>query len=338
MGWHIAVPPRTVGPGAGSTVLASPLSTVQRMDGILPAIAAAGLAVHVVAAMLRLGLASGPAGLGVALRDRSRTLRLVTAGGVLAPLGAWGVGTLVGLELPLLVGLVLLGAAAGPPALGALGRRLGDADADTLPAGHTVTLTAVGVVAMVFLLTGPVPVDVRASDVLLPLAAGVVLPLIGGLVAQARDEVGADRLLPLLERVTLAALAIGGGSALLLSLPAILRAVGTGGVLALVLFGAVCVGAGALLGAGRPGVGLTLTVSTLQRNLPVAALLAITTFRSEPTVLAMVLGGVVLLRVLQVPFAALIGGDGEPATERPERSASRSASRHRRASQDALRP
>jgi hypothetical protein len=48
-----------------------------------------------------------------------------------------------------------------------------------------------------------------------------------------------------------------------------------------------------------------LVVVTLQRNLPVAALLAITTFRSEPTILAMVLGGVVLLRVLQIPFAAL---------------------------------
>lgn len=306
------------------------------MDGTLPAIAAAGLAVHVVAAMLGLGLASGPAGLVAALGDRSRTLRLVTAGGVVAPLGAWAVGTLVGLELPLLVGLVLLGAAAGPPALGALGRRLGDVD--TLPAGHTVTLTAVGVVAMVLLLTGPVPLDVRASDVLLPLAAGVVLPLVGGVVARSRDEVGVDRLLPLLERLTLAALAIGGGSALLLSLPAMLRAVGTGGVLALVLFGAVCVGAGALLGAGRPGVGLTLAVATLQRNLPVAALLAITTFRSEPTVLAMVLGGVVLLRVLQVPFAALTGGDGDPATEAPERSTSLSAPRHGRASEDALRP
>jgi hypothetical protein len=60
-----------------------------------------------------------------------------------------------------------------------------------------------------------------------------------------------------------------------------------------------------VLGAGQPGLGAELAVVTLQRNLPVAALLAITTFRSEPAVLAMVLGGVVLLRVLQIPFAAL---------------------------------
>ncbi len=271
------------------------------MDGILPSIAAAGLAVYVVATMLGLGLSSGRTGLAAALTD-GRTTRLAMAGAIAAPVGAWAVGSGVGLDAPLLVGLLLLGAAAGPPALGALGRRLGDGDG--LPAGQTVALTAVGVVATVLLLTGPVALDVRASDVLLPLAAGVVLPLVGGVVARSRDEKGVARLLPSLERVSLAALAVGGGLALLLTLPTILRAVGTGGVLALVLFGAVCIGAGALVGAGKPGLGLTLTVVTLQRNLPVAALLAITTFRSEPTVLAMVLGGVVLLRVLQIPFAA----------------------------------
>jgi hypothetical protein len=272
------------------------------MDGILPAIAAAGLAVYVVAAMLALGLTSGRTGLVAALTDRGRTTRLVVGGAFAAPVGAWAVGSLIGLDAPLLVGLLLLGAAAGPPALGALGRRLGD---DGLPAGHTLTLTAVGVGATVLLLTGPVAPGVRASDVALPVAAGVVLPLVGGVVARSRDEVGVDRLLPFLERVMLAALALGGGLALVLALPAILRVVGTGALLALVSFGAVGVGAGALLGAGQPGLGPLLVVVTLQRNLPVAALLAITTFRSEPTVLAMVLGGVVLLRMLQIPFAAL---------------------------------
>jgi predicted Na+-dependent transporter len=187
------------------------------MDGILPAIAAAGLAVYVVAAMLALGLTSGPTGLVAALTDRGRTARLVAAGAIAAPVGAWTVGSLVGLDAPLLVGLLLLGAAAGPPALGALGRRLGD---DGLPAGHTLMLAAVGVGVTVLLLTGPGAPGVRASDVALPVAAGVVLPLVGGVVARSRDEVGVDRLLPFLERVMLAALALGGGLALVLALPA----------------------------------------------------------------------------------------------------------------------
>jgi predicted Na+-dependent transporter len=302
-------------------VLGILVSTVRRMDEILAAIAAAGLAAYVVAAMLALGLGSGPAGLVAALTDRSRTIRLVVAGAVIAPLGAWAVGSVVGLDTPLLVGLLVLGAAAGPPALGTLGGRLGDGDG--LPAGHAVLLTAIGVVVLPLLLLGADAADVRASDVLLPLAAGVVLPLVGGIVARSRSGDGVARLLPMLERVALAALAVGGGLAFLLALPAILRALGTGAVLAVVLFGAVCVGAGALLGAGRPGVGLTLAVSTLQRNLPVAALFAITTFRSDPAVLAMVLGGVLLLRVLQIPFAT---ANEEPSND--GRSKEQRARRH----------
>jgi predicted Na+-dependent transporter len=287
------------------------------MDGTLAAIAAAGLAVYVVTSMLTLGLASGRSGLSTALRDRGRMAGLVVAGAVAAPLGAWALGAVVGLDLPLRVGLLLLGAAAGPPALGALGRRLGDGGG--LPAGHTALLTGLAVVVTPLLLVGLVTtVEVRASDVLLPLAAGVVLPLVGGLVARTRDEEGVARLLPTLERLTLGALAVGGGLAVLLALPVILRTIGTGAALALVSFGAVCVAAGALLGARQPGRGAAFAVCTLQRNLPVAALLAITTFRGEPVVLAMVVGGVVLLRVLQLPFAAGEGSrpKGLPASMR----------------------
>jgi predicted Na+-dependent transporter len=326
-------------------VVGVPISTVRRMDGILAAIAATGLAIYVVTSMLSLGLSSGRTGLSAALTDRGRTVRLVVAGAVVAPLAALAVGSLVGLAAPLLVGLLLLGAAAGPPALGAFGRRIGDAYA--LPAGHTAVLTALGVVVTpLLLLWGVGEPGLQASDVLLPLAAGIVLPLVGGVVARNRDDQGVTRLLPSLERITLAALAVGGGVALVLALPAILRAVGTGGVLALVLFGAICLVAGVVIGGRRPGQGGALVVVTLQRNLPVAALLAITTFRSEPAVLAMVLGGVVLLRVLQVPFAggghaqggheqAPTGVAGRPTVEERERL---SRSPETRRSEDALVP
>jgi bile acid:Na+ symporter, BASS family len=268
----------------------------------LTAVAATGLAVHVVAAMLLVGLTSGSTGSTSALADRTRLAQLVVAGAAVAPLGAWAIASAVGLEEPLRVGLLVLGAAAGPPMLGTFGRRLGDGPG--LPAGHTLLLTAVAIVVAPLLLAGAVA-ELRASDLLPPLAAGVVLPLAGGVVARARDEVGVLRLLPLVERTSLLALAGGGGLALVLGLPAVVRAVGTGAVLALVLFGAVVVAGSAVVGLRPPGRGVELAVLTLQRNVPVAVLLAITAFRSEPLVLVTVLGGVVLLRVLQVPFASL---------------------------------
>jgi predicted Na+-dependent transporter len=284
------------------------------MDGILAATAAVGLAVYVVTSMLSLGIASGRSGLRAAVRDRGRTARLLVTGVVVAPLGAWAVGSVVGLDTALLVGLLLLGAAAGPPALGALGRRLGDDGG--LPAGHTTALTLLAVVVTPLLVVWLAAVEVGASDVLLPLVGGVVLPLVGGVVARTRDEAGAIRLMPALGRVTLGGLAVGGGVALVLALPGILGALGTGAVLALVLFGAVCIAAGALLGARLPGGGAGLAVVTLQRNLPVAALLAVTAFRSEPAVLTMVVGGILLLRVLQVPFAAIAAGAAGTVTSR----------------------
>lgn len=275
------------------------------MTDALAVIANVAIVTFVLASMVSLGLSLAVPQIMAPLRNLRLVGMALAANFVVAPLLAWGIATVLGLDQPLTLGLVLLGVAAGAPVLPKLAQL---SMADVAWSVGLMVLLMVVTVAYIPLVLVPLVegVEVGAWDIARPLVLGMLLPLLAALGVRARYDAAA-RLAAPLNQVATTALALGIVLVLVVQLPALIDAFGTGAFVANLVFIVASLAAGWLLGGSHRATRLVTALGTSQRNISAALLIAGTSFLDQPLVLVMVMVGGVMAMVILLPLAAELG-------------------------------
>jgi BASS family bile acid:Na+ symporter len=203
------------------------------------------------------------------------------------------------------IGLILLATAAGAPFLPKL-VQLAKGDV-AFGVGLMVLLMVATVAYVPIVLPALLPgVSVNALEIAKSLVVLMLLPLGFALAIKARYADAADSARPVFAQLANFGLMGVMATLLLLNWRTILETIGTGAILAALLF----VGASFLFGyVFGPSVSTkpVLALGTAQRNVAAAMVVATGNFPADPNVLVMVLVGSVLMMVLLMPGAGELG-------------------------------
>ena len=260
--------------------------------------------VFVVTSMLAMGLSLTLAEIGAPLRNARLVILALLANFVLVPLVAYLIGLVLPLSDGLKVGLILVSTAAGAPFLPKLAQAArGDL---AFSVGLMVLLMTVTVLYMPImlplLLRG---VTVSPWDIARSLIILMLIPLAVGLFTRMRYAEIAAQLQPPMAQASTFAIAFLLVSGLLANLSSILGVIGTGGIIAALLFLAVAFVIGYFLGGKDGQIRSVLGLGTAQRNLAAALVVATANF-DDPDVMVMVLVlGLLGLVVLMVTAGEL---------------------------------
>jgi BASS family bile acid:Na+ symporter len=207
------------------------------------------------------------------LRDVRGMLLAVAANFVLVPLLAYVVSRLLSLEPAVTVGLLLVATAAGAASFIKL-TQIANGDL-AFAAGLLVLLLLVTVVYMPIVVPIIAPaMTVSALAIALPLVLTMLLPLGIGLLVDACFEPLADRLLPIMNTVSSAALVVAVAAIVLTNFDSLLSMVDAGAILAALLLVGGGFGGGYLLGGLDPGEREVIALGTAQRNIAAATVVA----------------------------------------------------------------
>jgi predicted Na+-dependent transporter len=280
------------------------------MSDVIVGIARVAILTFVVASMVGLGLSLTVQQILAPLRNVRLVLLGLVTSFVVAPAGAWAIAELFGLDDSQSLGLLLLGVAAGAPFLPKLAQLAGGALAYSVGLMVMLMVVTVGYVPLVLpLLVDGVAID--AWGIARPLIVLMLLPLAVSLAVRARYP-GAGRLAPGLNQVSTVALALGIGSAVLVGLPQIWDEVGTGVIMATVVFVVACLAVGYLLGGSGRDQRVVTSLGTAQRNLSAALLIAATSFEDTPEVLVTVMVASLVLTGVLLVLAGELGRRAHP--------------------------
>jgi len=274
----------------------------------------AGL-LFVVSSMLAMGLSLTVPMIIQPLKNVKLVVLALLANFVLVPLLAYLIILIVPLEQSLRIGLVVLATAAGAPFLPKL---VQGAKGDVaFGVGLMVLLMVVTIIYMPLvlplLLTG---VSVNPWDIAKSLIVIMLVPLgISLLIKSHSPEVAADYQ-PLMAKASslslLVLLVVGLG----LNISNIIDLIGTGGLIALILFVVGSLVIGLVLGGREPGVRSVMGLGTAQRNVS-AALVVTTQNFSGTNTLPFVLIAAVLGLLILLPTAKQLGARVAPAVSAP---------------------
>jgi len=270
--------------------------------------------VFVVGSMMALGLSLTMKQITDPLRDMGLVLRVLLANFVVVPLVAYIINLVIPMDEPLSTGLILLATAAGAPFLPKLVQ---------MAKGNVATGVGLMVLLMVFtviyvpivlplLLPGVSvnPVDIASSLVVL-----MLIPLGVGLLIKARYPATAADLQPTFAQAANFGMMGLMVTMLLLNWRTLLGTIGSGAILAALIFIVLSFVIGYFLAPGA-ATRSTLGLGTAQRNVAAAMVIAGDNF-SDPNVLIMVLVGAALMMALLLPAAGELGkrqaGAAEPA-------------------------
>jgi BASS family bile acid:Na+ symporter len=259
----------------------------------------------VVSSMLAVGLGLTISEILAPLRNFKLVFFALMANFVLMPLAAILIARVLRLDQPLGVALLLLGAAAGAPFLPKLA---GVAKSNLAFAVGLMVLLMVLTVAYMplvlpLLLEG---VSVDALKIAKSLLFLMLLPLAVGLAIRARLSSVAERLRPMLNRVSGLSLILLIALLLMTNIRNVIALFGTRGLLASVLFLFCGVALGWLLGGANLETRGVLSLGTAQRNIAAAILVGGQNF-DDPRVLVMVVVVAVIGLVTLMPLARFIG-------------------------------
>jgi len=274
----------------------------------------AGL-LFVVSSMLAMGLSLTVPMIIQPLKNVKLVVLALLANFVLVPLLAYLIILIVPLEQSLRIGLVVLATAAGAPFLPKL---VQGAKGDVaFGVGLMVLLMVVTIIYMPLvlplLLTG---VSVNPWDIAKSLIVIMLVPLgISLLIKSHSPEVAADYQ-PLMAKASslslLVLLVVGLG----LNISNIIDLIGTGGLIALILFVVGSLVIGLVLGGREPGVRSVMGLGTAQRNVSAALVVTMQNFSGTNT-LPFVLIAAVLGLLILLPTAKQLGARMAPAASAP---------------------
>jgi BASS family bile acid:Na+ symporter len=239
------------------------------------------------------------------MRNVSLVLRSLAANFILAPLLAFALAKVIGLDQQLAIGLFILGVAAGAPMLAKYAQMAKGDLAFTV--GLLVLLMVLTIVYAPLVLPLLMPdVQVDAVSMLRSLVTTMLLPLAAGLFVKARYESLAESLSPYMSQASSLTLMMQLVLGLFLGAGHLLGMIGTGAILAALLFTVGNLVLGYLLGGPGADTRVVAGLGTAQRNVSAAMLIAVQNF-AEAKVLLMVLTGAVLMLVINTVVAGEFG-------------------------------
>ena len=240
-----------------------------------------------------------------------RSVRLVAlallANFVLMPLGALALAKGLWLDESFGVGLLLLGCAGGAPFL----PKLAELAKGNIPfaVGGAVLLMAVTVgflpIALPLMLPGA-GVTVDPWNLACSLVPVMLLPLAAGLLLKARFGELASRVKPTLDWISNISLILAVVLVTAVNIDKVIQVFGTRGILAGVLFVALGLGIGWLLGGPDADTRRVMALGTSQRNIGAAVVVAGESF-SDPKVVVMVIVFAIVALIILVPLARALG-------------------------------
>lgn len=269
--------------------------------------------VFVITSMLAMGLSLTVKQIIQPLRNARLVILALVANFVLVPILAYLIVLVIPLDEGLAIGLILLATAAGAPFLPKLAQAARGNMAFAV--GLMVLLMVVTILYMPLvlplLLQG---VEVNPWEIARSLIILMLIPLAIGLFVKARYEPTAESLQPHMSQTSTVALVLLMVSAILLNFSTIIGVIGTGGILAILIFLIVALVLGYVLGGSESDIPSVLGLGTAQRNLSAALVVAAQNFADDPNVLTMILvAGLVGLVLLMVVGGEL--GKRTPAAE-----------------------
>ena len=253
--------------------------------------------VFAVSSMLAVGFSYTVRELLEPLRNARLVIGALVANFVVVPLLAYAITAFLSLGEGREVGLLLVAVAAGAPFVIKLTQA---ADGDlALAAGLLVLLVVVsiGYMPIVVPLIAP-DAHVSAISIATPLVLTMLLPLGIGLFVDAKFESLANRLQPLMNKASSAALVVLLVATVLTNGRRLVDVFGTGAILAALLFIAGAFILGYLLGMTGRGTREELGLATAQRNIAAATVVATQSFDNPDTLVMVVITSIVTMVIL----------------------------------------
>lgn len=266
----------------------------------------------VVSSMLAMGLSLTLAQIAQPLKNARLVVVALLANFVLVPLLAYVIMLVIPLDQSLQVGLVVLATAAGAPFLPKLVQGAKGNIAAGVGLMVLLMVVTIGYIPLVLPLLLP-GVQVNPWDIAQSLIVLMLIPLAIGLLIKAHSPDSAEHWQGVMNRVSglaiLVLLVVGLG----LNITNILSLIGTGGLLALLLFIVGSLVIGFVLGGRDPGLRSVMGLGTGQRNVSAAIVVAAQNFSGTMT-LPFILVAAILMLLILLPTAKRLGARVQPRT------------------------
>ncbi len=260
----------------------------------------------VVTSMLSMGLSLTVSQILQPLRNTRLVVMALAANFVIVPVVAFALSRIIPLDQSVQIGLLLLGTAAGAPFLPKLAQ-MAKANA-AFAVGLMTMLMVVTIVYLPLVLPLLLPgVEVDAGQIALSLIVTMLVPLLIGLFIKARYEGVAETLQPVMSQISNVSLALLLVLMLGLNIRNVIDLFGTGAILATLLFIAISLLVGYLLGGPGTGTKQVLALGSGQRNLAAAFVIATANFADQPNVLVYLAAAGLVGMVVTLPTAAEFG-------------------------------
>ena len=274
------------------------------MSEVITVIAQISALTFILTSMLAMGLSLTVKQIMDPLRNVRVVLLALLANFVLVPALAYLITVVIPLDDGLATGLIIAGAAAGAPFLPKLVQvAKGNA---AFSVGLMTLLMVVTVIYLPIVLPLLLPgASVSPWDIAKSLIMSMLLPLGIGLFIKARYEETAGHLQPHMSQISSMAIVVMLVTILVLGFSTIIGAIGTGGLVAAVIFLGGALAIGLLLGGKDASMRSVMGLGTAQRNLAAAMLVAAQNFSDDANVLVMVM----LIGILGLILLMVIGGE-----------------------------
>lgn len=287
------------------------------MSDVLGVIVQLSALVFVVSSMLAMGLSLTIPEIIAPLKNVRLVILALVINFIAVPFVAWAIQAVMDLDQDIYTGLLLLATAAGAPFLPKLAQiAKGNA---AFSVGLMVMLMVVTIIYMPIVLplflSG---VEINPWDIAKSLIVLMLLPLGIGLFMKARWPATAKELQGLMSSASSFAILLLLVGAIILQWSAIVSLIGTGGLIAILIFLLVSLALGYFAGGSDPATRSVMGLGTAQRNVSAALVVGAQNFSDSPSVLVTVIVGALIGLVLLMPIAAelgkrTVGSDSETA-------------------------
>jgi BASS family bile acid:Na+ symporter len=272
----------------------------------LTAIVQISMLVFVVSSMLAMGFSLTVNAIIAPLKNLKLVLFALVVNFVAVPFLAWGIQQVMNLDTDIYTGLIVLATAAGAPFLPKLAGAAKGSEAFSV--GLMVLLMMTTIVYMPIVLplfvTG---VTINPWDIAKSLLILMLLPLAIGLIAKARWTSIADGLQPHMAQASSISLLFLLAGGVILEWDEIVGLIGTGGIIALVIFYLISLAMGYFAGGSDPAIRSVMGLGTAQRNVSAAMVVGVQNFSDKPTVISMIIVGAFVGLFLLLPIAGEFG-------------------------------
>ncbi len=276
------------------------------MAEILTIIMNLSVLVFVLSSMLAMGLNLTIQQIIAPLRNIRLVILALVANFILVPALAYLILLVIPLSDGLATGLILIATAAGAPFIPKLAQAARGNLAFSV--GLMVLLMVVTIIYMPivlpFLLQG---VSINPWEIAQSLIILMLIPLAVGLYIKSRLPETAQKWQPRLSQLSTYAIGLLMVTGLLVNIKAIIGVIGTGGLLAVILFLLVSLLLGYILGGSDGKIRSVLGLGTAQRNLSAALVVAAGNFAGDPDVIVMILAAGLVGLVLLMLAAGELG-------------------------------